>query len=204
MMLLVGSPARALTREALKDLRGRYEGMSLRLRVDLKPDVGAKAPNVVSLDGVGYAREGAPALFGRLEIVYLERITGEGGTRVGLTLYRSQEEARRLRASAIPPPAMGANPNYGRTIAAFARQGSTTVLLELKASRKEPERQAEEVETLLDRLFYLKSEPTQDDLEEFVRQHRGLSIQELHAITGLDSETIRALLRPPPAPATTP
>jgi len=166
----------------------------LRLRVDLKAAGRATDPNVVSLDGVGYPSERSPVLFSALDTVYVQRITNEGGTRLGLTVYRNQEEADRLRASAIPMPSMS-NPNYGRTLATFAQQGSTSVVLELKAGKKDAPAQLAEIETLLDRVFYLNSEPTRDELETFVRRHTGWSISRLRAATGLPEDDIRAILK---------
>ena len=198
--LLAATGAWAIQRDTYKDIRSRYEGLSFRLRIDLKAAGRAADPNVVSLDGIGYPSERSPILFGSLETVYVQRITNEGGTRVSLTVYRSQEEANRLRASAIPGPALS-NPNYGRTLATFAQQGSTIVALELKAGKKDPGGQLEEIETLLDRVFYMKSEASREDLESFVRRHTGWPISRLRAITGLQEEEIRALLKGPPVAA---
>jgi len=192
--LLAASGAWAIQRDTCKEIRSRYEGLSFRLRIDLKAAGRAADPNVVTLDGVGYPSEHSPILFSGLETVYLQRITSEGGTRLGLTVYRSQEEANRLRASAIPGPTMS-NPNFGRTLATFAQQGSTSVVLELKAGKKDPQGQMEEIETLLDRIFYLKSEPARAELETFVRRHAGMPISRLRAITGLPEDEIRALLK---------
>ncbi|MGH9797225.1 MAG: hypothetical protein ACRD5D_03600 [Candidatus Polarisedimenticolia bacterium] len=191
LFLLVAPPAGAIHRDALKESRHRFEGLSFRLRVDLKSAAQAVIPNVVSLDGVGYGSERAPILFSRLETVYLERVTGEGGRRVSLTIYRSREEADQLRASAIPQPMMS-NPNLGGTLAAFARQGSTTVVLELRADKKDGPGQIAEIETLIDRLFY-RAEPPREELEAFVRAHPDLPISRLQALTGLDPAAIRAL-----------
>src|SRR2546425_177748 len=192
--LLSFTDARAIQRDIFKEIRSRYEGRSFQLRIDLKAAGRATDPNVVSLDGVGYPSERSPILFSSLERVYLQRITSEGATRLGLTVYRSEDEANRLRASAIPGSTM-ANPNFGRTLATFAQQGSTGVVLEVKAGKKDPQGQLAEIETLLDRVFYLKSEPTRDDLETFVRRHTGWSISRLRAVTGLPEEDIRALLK---------
>jgi hypothetical protein len=204
---LATDPAAAINRQAYKEARSRYEGMTLRLRVDLRPDTSARSPNTISLQGVGYARERDPILLSRLERAFLDRVAGEGATRLVLTLYRSEDEARRLRASAIPQPTL-VNPNAGRTLAAFARQGSTTVLLELTASKSDPSGQLDEIDTLLDRLFYLKSEPAEEDLRRFVLEHPGLPLSRLHALTGLDAEVIRSLIAEavaaPPAPVAPP
>jgi len=196
-------PARdlgAIQRDTCREIRDRYEGLAFRLRIDLKAAAGAAEPNIVSLEGVGQPGERSPVLFGSLETVYVQRITSEGGSRLGLTVYRSEEEAKRLRASAIPGPSM-ANPAYDRTLAAFARQGSTTVLLDLRAGKKDPQGQLDEIETLLDRVFYLKSEPLPEDLENFVRRHTGMPISKLHALTGLPEDRIRSLLKEAAAPA---
>jgi len=186
--------ARGVSRDVAKELRGHYEGLTLRLRVDLRAAVRAGDPNVVSLGGVGYPSERAPVLFTCLESVYLQRMTSEGGTTLGLTVYRNREEAERLRGSAVPP-SMGVNPNFGRTIATFAQQSSTSVVLELKAGKKDPVGQRQEIETLLDRVFYLNSDPTRDDLESCVRLHPTLPIPRLRALTGLPDDAIRALVQ---------
>lgn len=198
--LAAGQSAQAVRRDTCREIRGRYEGLSFRLRIDLRAAVRAADPNVVSLEGVGYPSERSPVLFGRLETVYLQRIASEGGSRLALTVYRSQEEANRLRASAIAGPSM-ANPNFGRTVAAFAQQGSTSVVLELKAGKRDPQGQRDEIEVLLDRVFYLQSEPSREELEAFVRRHTGMPISRLRTLTGLPEEEIRALLKEPPAQA---
>lgn len=195
LLLAPAPPAEAISREAQREIRARYEGMTLRLRIDLRAATSAAIPNVVSLDGVGYGRERAPVIFGRMEKVYLERITSEGSTRLGLTVYRSLEEARQLRASAIPQPT-GANPNFGRTMAAFARQGSTSIVLELRADRKDPQGQIQEIEALLDRAFY-REEPGPEEMADFVRRNRGLPISRLRTLTGLEAESIRRILAEP-------
>jgi hypothetical protein len=193
--------ARAIDREIFKDVRDRFEGRALRLRIDLKAATGVAEPNIARLEGIAQPGERSPVLFQSLETVYVQRITREGGSRLGLTVYRTEEEARRLRASAIPGPSLS-NPAYDRTLAAFARQGSTTVLLELKAGKKDPQGQLDEIETLLDRVFYLKSEPGLQALEDFVRRHSGMPISRLRAVTGLPDDRIRELLKEaaPPAP----
>ena len=190
----------AIKRDTCREIRDRYEGLALRLRIDLKAATGAAEPNLISLEGVDYPRARSPVLFGSLETVFLQRIISEGGARLGLTVYRSAEEANRLRASAIPGPSL-ANPAYGRTLAAFARQGSTTVMLELQAGKKDPQGQLDEIETLLDRVFYLKSEPSPEDMENFVRRHTGMPISRLRDLTGLPEERIRTLLKEAAAPA---
>jgi hypothetical protein len=192
----------AIDREIFKDIRDRYEGLALRLRIDLKGATGAAEPNVARLEGIAQPAERAPVLFGSLETVYVQRITREGGSRLGLTVYRSEEEARRLRASAIPGPSLS-NPAYDRTLASFARQGSTSVVLELQAGKNDPQGQLDEIETLLDRVFYVKSEPGTEALEDFVRRHTGMPISRLHSLTGLPDDRIRAILKetqPPQAP----
>jgi hypothetical protein len=199
LCLLATPDVRAIDRDAFKEIRGRFEGLTFRLRVDLKSAVRAIEPNVVSLDGVGYPSERATTLFYGLETVYLERITNEGGARLVLTVYRSAEEARRLRASAVPPPTM-ANPNFGGTIAAYAQQGSTSVVFEVKAAKKDRQGQLREIETLLDRVFYVSSEPTRQDLEDFVRRHRGMPVTQLRALTGLPEVEIRTIQENAAAP----
>ena len=200
--LFAADDTRAIERDTFKDIRSRYEGLSFRLRIDLRAAGLAADPNVVSLGGIGHPSERSSVLFSSLETVFVERITNVGGTRLGLTVYRNQEEANRLRASAVPGPTMS-NPNFGGTVAAFAQQGSTSVLLELKAGKKDGPAQMDEIESLLDRVFYLKSEPTREDLEVFVARHSGWPISRLHATTGLPEDDIRTILKSVPGASPT-
>lgn len=200
--LAMVSPADAVKRDLFRDVRAEYEGMAFRLRIDLRPANVAGAPNVVSAEGVGYARERSPVLFHRLQQVYLERVTNDGRQRIGLTIYRSADQAKQYRALAIPPPAL-ANPNASGTLAAFAQTDSTEVLLELKAGKNEPGAQREEIDTLLRRLFYIASEPTREELEQAILRHRGASMAQMRALTGLEYDEIREILErasPDPSP----
>ena len=204
LLLLASSDAVAIHRDAYHEIRGRYEGLTLRLRADLMEMTGARPPNLVSLDGISHGRERAPVLFGKLERVYIQRVINEGGDRIGLTIYRTQQEADRFRASNVPQPSF-ANPNYGRTLGSFAQLSSTSVELELKTPKGDPDAQVREVETLLDRIFYLNSQPTREEAENFVREHSGLPVDRLRELTGLEAGRIREIQRevtaPPEAPA---
>jgi hypothetical protein len=198
--LLSPGPARAVGRDVTRDLRDEYEGRSMRLRVDLRPASQAIEPNVMTLEGIGYGREGSPVMFGRLESVFLERITSEGGSRLAITVYRSEEEMKRLRASAIPPPIMGM-PGATQTLANFAMTGSTTIILELQAGKKEPDAQRREIVSLLGRLFYVDTQPTREELEGFVLEHRLMPVGRLAAVTGLTQDAVRRILEAAPPPA---
>ncbi len=192
-VLTTVAPAGAVNRQLFREVRADYEGMTFRLRIDLRPATVASTPNVVSAEGVGYARERSPVLFHRLQNVYIDRVTNDSKRRIGLTIYRSADQAKEYRALAIPPPAL-ANPNAAGTLAAFARTDSTAILIELKAGKKEPDLQRGEIETLLRRIFYIASEPTRMDLEEAVLRHLGASMARMRALTGLESDEIREIL----------
>jgi len=189
-------PALGVARDVVNEVRGVYEGRTLRLRLDLKSAASAIEPNVLTLEGIGYGRPDAPVLFGRLETVYLERMASEGGDRLSLTVYRSREEMQQLRATAIPPPGIGGTPIGMQPMSGFARAGSTMVIFELLAKKKDTAAQRAEIDTLMKRLFYLDDAPESGDLEEFVRQHRGWPIPRLAAVTGLSPDEVRAILDP--------
>ncbi len=191
-LLIPARAAAGLDRQIYKDVRARHEGMTYRLRVDLDQAQGARDPNVISLQGVGHGREKGRVLFGRFERVFVERVINGGGSQLELTVYSSKEEAQRLRASNIPQPGYPGS-SYGQTVGSFAQLGSTSVRFELQAGKKDAAGQSKEIEMLLDRVFYLSSEPTQEEREAFVRQHYGLPRQRLRELTELDGETIRRL-----------
>ncbi|HXH27839.1 MAG TPA: hypothetical protein VNL37_02275 [Candidatus Polarisedimenticolia bacterium] len=187
----VGS-ARALEKGTYRTLRGRLEGRTLRLRMDLRASDTPLSANTISLEGVRHGRESSPVLFTQLQTVFVQRVTNQGKTRLGLTVYKSEGEAKYLRG-AVPPP-YAANPNAAGTVAAYARLGSTSVVLELKAGKNDPKAQLEEAETLLDRLFYMSGEPSREELESFVRRHPYMPLSQLEKLTGLDEETVKGLV----------
>jgi len=191
---LPAPPAQAVARDVVNQARSAYEGRTFRLRLDLRSASSAIEPNVLTLEGMGYGRAGAPVLFGRLETVYLDRITSEGGDRLSLTIYRSLEEMRQLRATAIPPPTIGGTPTGMQPMSGFARTGSTMVIFDLTAGKKNQEGQRSETDTLIRRLFYIDDAPDRSELEEFVRQHRGWPVPRLAAVTGLSQDEVRTLL----------
>lgn len=195
LLAVAGSPpVLGVARDVVNEARSAYEGRTLRLRLDLKSAASAIEPNVLTLEGIGYGRPDAPVLFGRLETVYLERVASEGGDRLSLTVYRSREEMQQLRATAIPPPTIGGTPIGMQPMSGFARTGSTMVIFELLAKKKDPAAQREEIDTLMKRLFYLDDAPERGELEEFVRQHRGWPIPRLASVTGLSPDEVRAIL----------
>jgi hypothetical protein len=195
--LAAAVPCFAVARAVLTHLRPQYEGRTLRLRVDLRSSASSIEPNVMTMEGIGYARKEAPVLFGRLETVYLERMESEGGTRVSLTIYRNEDEIKQLRATAVPPPAITGIPTGMSPSPSFARSGSTSVILELSAPKNDQAAQSKQIEDLLGRLFYLDGDPSREELEQFVREHRGWPLPRLAAVTGLREEDIKPLLSPP-------
>jgi hypothetical protein len=193
---LAAPPALAVAHSVISQLRPQYEGRTLRLRVDLRSSASAIEPNVMTMEGMGYAKKETPVLFGRLESVYLERLASEGGTRVSLTIYRSEDEIRQLRATAVPPPAITGIPTGMSPSPGFARSGSTSVILELSAPKSDPTAQQKQIEEMLGRVFYLDGDPPREELEQFVRQHRGWPLPRLAAVTGLPEDDIRSLIMP--------
>jgi hypothetical protein len=182
----------AIEKGTYRTLRDRLEGRTLRLRVDLRAADTPLAANTISLEGMRHGRETSPVLFMQMQTVYVQRVINLGKTRLGLTVYRSEGESKYLRG-AVPPP-YAANPNATGTVAAYARQGSTGINLELKAARSDPAAQLKEAETLLDRLFYMSGEPSREELEFFVRRHPYLPLSQLEKLTGLDEATVKGLV----------
>jgi hypothetical protein len=186
-------PVAAVDRDVVKDVRGEYEGRALRLRLDLNSAIHSLEPNVLSLDGMGHGRERSQVIFNRLESVYLQRVMSEGATRLTLTIFRTGDNALRLRSSAVPPSITGI-PSGSQSTATYAASDSTAVALELQAGKKDPVGQRREIQTLLERLFYLGAEPTREELTSFVATHREWPVSRLAALTGLTPETVREVL----------
>lgn len=195
LLTLATSTALAVPRAVLSHLRPQYEGRTLRLRVDLRSSASAIEPNIMTMEGMGYARRETPVLLGRLETVYLERLESEGGTRVSLTIYRNQDEIKQLRATAVPPPAITGIPAGMSPSPAFARSGSTSVILELSAPKSDAAAQQKQIEEMLGRIFYLDGDPPREELEQFVREHHGWPLSRLASVTGLPEDDIRDLIQ---------
>ena len=193
-----------VARDVVNEARSAWEGRTLRLRIDLRSAASAIEPNVLTLEGMGYGRPDAPVLFGRLETVFLERMASEGGDRLSLTVYRSREEMQQLRATAIPPPTIGGTPIGMQPMSGFARTGSTMVIFDLLAKKKDTAGQRSEIDRLMRRLFYLDDAPERAELEEFVREHTGWPVARLASVTGLTPEEVRAILDARPGTASPP
>jgi hypothetical protein len=81
---------------------------------------------------------------------------------------------------------------------AFARAGSTSVILELQSGKKDPAAQRAEIDTLMRRLFYIDAEPTRLELEQYILDHRTTSVGRLAATTGLTTDAVRRVLEAAP------
>jgi len=193
------APVQGVDRGLTRDLRDTYEGRTLRLRIDLHSAAHSVEPNLLGLTGMAYGRESSPVLFHRMEMVYVDRVVSEGGNRLSLTIYRGETEARNLRANGVPAPSFG-NPAAAQTTAAFARSDSTSVVLQVNASRKDPDAQHRELTELIARLFYVDAEPSREEIEAFVLQHRDWTVPRLAAVTGLTRDQVRALVTDAPRP----
>jgi hypothetical protein len=185
--------ANAVPRDVVRVFRDAYEGRTLQLRYDLNSAAHALEPNILSLGGMGHGRENGQAIFYALETVYVDRVMSEGGSRMTLTIFRSLDTARRLKSQAVPSPITGI-PTGSQSIATYASSDSTAVALELLAGKKDPDGQRREIETLLGRLFYVDSKPTQDDLTRFVAAHRDWPVTRLAKLTGLDAGTVKDII----------
>ncbi len=192
-LLPIGRPALAVRRETLRQLRDDYAGHTFRLRTDLRGTNYLVISNVVDEKGIRYRGRELPILFRQMETVYLDRISNEREKSVTLTLYRSRDDARQIRG-AIPAAPLPVGPDRNTTLGNFARDLSTSVTLEIAAGKDNPDAQREQVTTLLNRLFYLKEEPTYEEKEAFIRSHRDFPAARLAQVTGLDEAVIRGIL----------
>lgn len=187
-------PAFAVQRTVIRQLQGDYAGHTYQLRTDLRSTNYLARPNVV--DGRGFRFQGRdfPVLFRHMETVYLDRIANEGKKTVVLTVYRNRREAKQIRGS-VPAAPLPVGPDRTTTLGNFARDLSTSVLLELSADKDDPAAQSREITELLNRVFYLKEAPTFEEKEAFVRSHPDLPIPKLVDLTGLSREVIEGILK---------
>ena len=192
-------PALAVKREVIRDFQEDFGGRSYKLRVDLQGTNYMSVPNVMSAKGFKYQGRQFPVLFHRMQMVYLDRISNETGKSVALTIYRSKNDAGQIRGS-IPSAPM--NPAAGASetaLGSFARDFSTTVVLELTAEKKDLDGQREQILDLLQKVFYVRAEPSFDEKEAFIRENRDLPIQKLMDLTGLPEQAVRNILEHRPA-----
>ena len=193
-VVLFAPDARGVKREVIRDLQADFAGHSYRLRADLQGTNYLSVPNVVTDEGVRYRGRQFSVLFRQMERVYLERISNDGGKSVTLTLYRNKKDAEQVRGAIPPAPYAPGGPGTETTLGNFARDLSTTVILELRAEKTDPAGQREEVLQLLGRVFYLKEEPTYEEKEAFILSHPDLPLAKLAVATGLSEEVVRRIL----------
>ena len=195
LLILSAPQAGAVKREVIRDLQEEIAGHSYRLRIDLQGTNYLSVPNVVTSEGLRYRGRQFPVLFRQMEMVYVERISNDAGKAVSLTLYRNRKEAEQVRGAIPPAPFTPGGPGTESALGSFARDLSTTVILELSAGKDDPRGQREEILQLLHRVFYLKEDPTFQEKETFVLSHADLPVSHLADATGLPEEVIREILK---------
>jgi hypothetical protein len=193
-LLLGVADARAVKREVIKDFQEEFAGHSYRLRVDLQGTNYLAAPNVVNDAGFAYRGRQFPVLFHQLEMVYLDRVSNDGNQAVGLTIYRSKDDAGQIRGALSPAPFGPGQQSTESMLGSYARGFSTSVTLELKSDKKDIPGQRDEIRRLLDQVFYIKQEPTEQEKESFVLSHPDYPIPKLMERTGLPEAMIRSIL----------
>ena len=192
-LMLCFSNAGAVKREIIKTYQEEFAEHSYRLRVDLQGTNYLSVPNVATDRGFGYRGRQFPVMFREMEMVYLARFSNAGGNEVALTIYRTKEDAEQIRG-AVPSTPFGPAAGTEIALGAFARDLSTTVTLVLQSEKKDLPAQREEILRLLNRLFYIKEEPTAEEKEAFIRSHSQLPLQKLSNLTGMPEEMIRTIL----------
>ena len=201
LLVLLASPTTALAvkREVIRGYQEDFGGRTYRLRVDLQGTNYMSVPNVMTARGFKYQGRQFPVLFHRMQMVYLDRISNESGKSVALTIYRSRNDAGQIRGS-IPSAPM--NPAAGAsetTLGSFARDFSTTVVLELTAEKQDLDGQRGQILDLLQKVFYVREEPTFEEKEAFIRENRDLPVPKLMEMTGLPEQAVRNILEHKPA-----
>jgi hypothetical protein len=192
--LLLTPTAWAVKREVIRDFQEEFAGHSYLLRVDLQGTNYLAAPNVVDGKGFEYRGRQFPVMFQQLEMVYLDRISNDGNKSVLLTVYRTKEDASQIRGAMSPAP-FGPGPQSTETmLGSYARGFSTSVTLELQADKNDTAAQKEEIRKLLDLVFYIKVEPSEEERESFILSHSTLPLQKMMERTGLPEAMIRKLL----------
>ena len=192
--LLLSLCAWAVKRDVIRVFQDEFAGHSYLLRVDLQGTNYLAAPNVVDAKGFEYRGRQFPVMFQQLEMVYLDRVSNDGNKSVLLTVYRTKEDASQIRGALTPAP-FGPGPQSTETmLGSYARGFSTSVTLELKADKNDAESQREEIRQLLDRVFYIKIEPTEEERESFILSHSTLPMQKLMERSGFPEAMIRKLL----------
>ncbi len=187
------SDAGAVKREIIKSFQDDFGEHTYRLRVDLQGTNYLSVPNVVTDSGFSYRGRQFAVMFREMEMVYLARFSNAGGSEVALTIYRNKNDAEQVRG-AVPSTPFGPAAGTEIALGAFARDLSTTVTLELHSAKHDLPAQKEEIVRLLNRLFYLKGEPTAEEKEAFIRSHAQLPLPKLSQLTGMPEEVIRTIL----------
>jgi hypothetical protein len=202
-LLLLATDAAAVKREVIKEFQDELAGRNFRLRVDLQGTNYLAVPNIANHEGFHYRGRQFPVLFREMEMVYVDRVFNDGNKAVALTLYRNKRDAGQIRG-AIPAPPLGpVGQSAETTLGSFARDLSTTVILELRAEKSDPDSQRGQIRELLSRVFYYNVEPTHAEREAYILSHRDVPVFKLSETTGLPEEMVKQILKrdAPPAPS---
>lgn len=198
-MALLPRPALAVKRDVVRGFQEDFGARTYRLRVDLQATNYMSVPNVMTAKGFKYLGRQFPVLFRKMQMVYLDRISNESGQSVALTIYRSRDDAGQIRGSM---PSAPMNPAAGASetaLGSFAREFSTTVILELTAEKTDLDGQRAQILDLLQKVFYVREEPTFEEKEAFIRENPDLPIRKLVEMTGLPEQAVRRILEHHPA-----
>jgi hypothetical protein len=200
-LLLLASDAAAVKREVIREFQDELAGRTFRLRVDLQGTNYLAVPNIVNREGFHYRGRQFPVLFREMEMVYVDRVSSDGNKTVALTLYRNKKDAGQIRG-AIPAPPLGpVGQSAETTLGSFARDLSTTVILELHAEKSDPNSQRAQIRELLSRVFYYNAEPTHAEREAYILSHRDVPVFKLSETTGLPEEMVKQILQRDAEPA---
>jgi hypothetical protein len=206
LVVLVPRPALAVKRDVIRGFQEDFGGRTYRLRVNLQGTNYMSVPNVMSAKGFKYVGREFPVLFRRMQMVYLDRISNESGKSVALTIYRTKNDAGQIRGSIPSAPMNPASGASETALGSFARDFSTTVILELTAEKTDLDAQREQILELLQKVFYVREEPTFEEKQAFIRENRDMPVQKLMDLTGLPEQAVRQILehKPVEAPAEKP
>jgi hypothetical protein len=194
-LLLLASDATAVKRGVVKEFQDELAGRTFRLRVDLQGTNYLAVPNIVNHEGFHYRGRQFPVLFKEMEIIYVDRVSNDGNKSMAITLYRNKKEAGQIRG-AIPAPPLGpVGQSAETTLGSFARDLSTTVILELRADKSDPDSQRGQIRELLSRVFYYNVEPTHAEREAYILHHRDVPVFKLAETTALPEEMVKEILK---------
>ena len=183
------------SRSAKKAFELKYQGKKFRLRIPLRPSEPYVGAQYVDYEGAHFPNYKQPVMYEAIERVTIDSV-GRSGDGFYIVVAREAGTSDRVVSDQVWEGFIKERQPAGDAINRAFRESLAIVGLRTGTAAKllSDEEEVAAAEELLKKVFYIDSEPTREELLEFVRGHREYPVEALMEITGLSLEDIRGCL----------